>query len=83
MNFCTFFLQTSAKDSRETLLYSTHKRPLLLESQNNRSLVKLKHFTKTEDREKHFHPSTMRDSFQYAPRGTCDHLRHPKHAQRY
>jgi len=49
MNYCTFVLQTSAQETLEALLYSTHKRPLLLESQNNHTPVKLKHFTYTED----------------------------------
>ena len=52
MNYCTFVLQTSAQDTLEALLYSTHKRPLLLESQNNHTPVKLKHFTYTKDRDK-------------------------------
>ena len=52
MNYCTFVLQTSAQQTLEALLYSTHKRPLLLESQNNHTPVKLKHFTYTEDRDK-------------------------------
>ena len=52
MNYCTFVLQTSAQETQEALLYSTHKRPLLLESQNNHTPVKLKHFTYTEDRDK-------------------------------
>ena len=52
MNYCTFVLQTSAQETLQALLYSTHKRPLLLESQNNRTPVKLKHFTYTEDRDK-------------------------------
>ena len=52
MNYCTFVLQTSAKETQEALLYSTHKRPILLESQNNHTPVKLKHFTYTEDRGK-------------------------------
>ena len=52
MNYCTFVLQTSAEETQEALLYSTHKRPLLLESQNNHTPVKLKHFTYTEDRNK-------------------------------
>ena len=47
MNYCTFVLQTSAQETQEVLLYSTHKRPLLLESQNNHTPVKLKHFTYT------------------------------------
>ena len=52
MNYCTFVLQTSAQETLEALLYSTHKRPLLLESQNNHTPVKLKHFTYTDDRDK-------------------------------
>ena len=47
MTYCTFVLQTSAQETLQALLYSTQKRPLLLESQNNHTPVKLKHFTYT------------------------------------
>ena len=52
MNYCTFVQQTSVQETLKVLLYSTHKRPLLLESQNNHTPVKLKHFTYTDDRDK-------------------------------
>ena len=52
MEYCTFVLQTSAKDSREGLLYSPPKRPLLQESQDTRTPVKLKYFTYTQDKDK-------------------------------
>ena len=50
MNYCTFFLHTSAHETLEALLYSTHRSPLLLESQNNHTPESLKHFTYTEDK---------------------------------
>ena len=52
MNCCTFVLQISAQETLDAPLYSTHKRPLLLEIHNNHTAVKLKHFTYTEDRDK-------------------------------
>ena len=54
MTYCTlnFVLQTSAQETLQALLHSTHKRPLLLESQKNHTTVKLKHFTYTKDRDK-------------------------------
>ena len=70
MNYCTFALQTSTQETLEALLYSTHKRPLLLESQNNRTPVKLKHFTYTEDRDK----IIVNDMTNIAISQQCDYL---------
>ena len=48
----TFTLQTSAKETKEALIYSKHKQQLFSQSQTNRTLLKLTDFTFTEDGEK-------------------------------
>ena len=51
MTYCTFLLQCSTY-TKEALLYSTPKRPLLLQSQESRTPIKLHQFTYTEDKQK-------------------------------
>jgi hypothetical protein len=73
MEYCMFVLQTSAKDTREGLLYSPPKRPLLQQSQDTHTPVKLKYFTYTQDRDKIIvndmtnitNPQQCEYSFQY------------------
>ena len=51
LDYCTFLLQTATKNV-EALLYSPHKRPLLLESQERHAPIKLSHFTYTKAKDK-------------------------------
>ena len=51
LDYCTFLLQTATKNV-EALLYSPHKRPLLLESQERHAPIKLTHFTYTKAKDK-------------------------------
>ena len=51
LDYCTFLLQTATKNV-ETLLYSPHKRPLLLQSQERHALIKLTYFTYTQAKDK-------------------------------
>ena len=85
----------SPRDTRSATLFH-YKRPLLLESQNNHTPVKLKHFTYTcwrqgqnhrERYDEHCHPSTMRVLISLrrvhsTTERTDHHLRHPKHTLR-
>lgn len=52
MDYATFTLQTSAKETKEALIYSKHKRQLFSQSQTNRTRIKLTDFTFPEDGEK-------------------------------
>lgn len=49
LEYSSFTLQTSANDLAHGLLYSKHKRPLLLESASNHTPVKLRNITYTQD----------------------------------
>ena len=51
LDYCTFLLQTATKNV-EALLYSPHKRPLLLQSQERHALIKLTYFTYTQAKDK-------------------------------
>ena len=51
LDYCTFLLQTATKNV-EALLYSPHKRPLLLQSQERHAPIKLTYFTYTQARDK-------------------------------
>ena len=52
MDYVSFTLQTSQTEGKETLIYSKHKRQLFTESQTNRTPIKLKDYTLTEDKKK-------------------------------
>lgn len=52
LDYCTFVLQTSPKDRKDGLLYSAYKRPLLFQSADNHTPIKLTHFTYTEEGDK-------------------------------
>ena len=52
MDYISFTLQTSQTESKEALIYSKHKRQLFTESQSNRTPIKLKDYTLTEDKQK-------------------------------
>lgn len=52
MDYATFTLQTSAKETKEVLIYSKHKRQLFSQSQTNRTRIKLTDFTFPENGEK-------------------------------
>ena len=51
LDYCTFLLQTATKNV-EALLYSPHKRPLLLQSQERHAPIKLTYFTYTQAKDK-------------------------------
>ena len=51
LDYCTFLLQTATKNV-EPLLYSPHKRPLLLQSQERHAPIKLTYFTYTQAKDK-------------------------------
>lgn len=51
-DYCTFVLQTSATETQQALLYSPHKRPLVQESHDRHTPVKLKYFTYTSEKDK-------------------------------
>ena len=73
-DYCTLLLQISSEESREALLYSTIKRPLLLQSQETRTPIKITDYTYTADNQKivfndmtHItSPNQCEYSFQYA-----------------
>ena len=80
MNYYTFVLQTSAQETQEVLLYSTHKRPLLLESQNHTYWRQGQNHRERYD--EHCHPSTMQvlislQRVHSTTEWTDHHLRHP------
>ena len=51
LDYCTFILQTATKNV-QALLYSPHKRSLLLQSQERHAPIKLAHFTYTQAKDK-------------------------------
>ena len=51
LDYCTFLLQTATKNV-EALLYSPHKRPLLLQIQERHAPIKLTYFTYTQAKDK-------------------------------
>ena len=74
MDYISFTLQTSQTESKEALIYSKHKRQLFTESQSNRTPIKLKDYTLTEDKQKIVvndmtfvsTPQPLEYAFQYA-----------------
>lgn len=52
IDYSTLLLQTKDEEPQEALLYSKHKRPLLVDSEKCRTPVKIQRFTYTSDGEK-------------------------------
>ena len=52
MDYVSLTLQTSENETREALLYSPKKRPLLAQRKESRTPVKLQNYTFTEDQQK-------------------------------
>ncbi|KAK3746515.1 hypothetical protein QZH41_007955 [Actinostola sp. cb2023] len=50
MNYCTLTLQTSSEPPQDALLYSPNKRPLLMDSEESHTPLKIKCFTYTPDK---------------------------------
>ena len=51
LDYCTFVLQTATKNV-DALLYSHHKRPLLLQNQERHAPIELTYFTYTQAKDK-------------------------------
>ena len=52
IDYSTLLLQTKDEPAQEALMYSKHKRPLLVDSEKCRTPVKIQRFTYTSDGEK-------------------------------